>query len=335
MASFYKRDGAWRAQVRCKGVSKSQSGFKTKRAAQEWAAIVEHEIEESLSSDIPDRPFGDALRKYLVQASPAKGGHEFERRRLLRWLGESNVSADEICFVPLSQLKPRHFADWRDRRLEQVSIGTVLREWTLLSVVISYCIKEWGWLTSNPLSSVKRPKSPEPRKRRPTADEILMLIESTGCNNSALTAPKMHRVGLAITFAIETAMRAGEICGMTWENVNIERRTVLLPKTKNGTSRVVPLSLVAIKVLNELHAVTANRPTCFDVSSSTLDVLFRRCRDRCEIKDLHFHDFRREALTRMAGKIDVMTLAKISGHKDLKILQSVYFAPDIADMLLD
>jgi len=63
---------------------------------------------------------------------------------------------------------------------------------------------------------------------------------------------------------------------------------------------------------------------------------FRRARDNCGITDLHFHDSRREALTRLSKKVPVETLAKISGHRSLNILLNVYYRPDmaeIADML--
>ena len=52
---------------------------------------------------------------------------------------------------------------------------------------------------------------------------------------------------------------------------------------------------------------------------------------------MHFHDSRREALTRMAKKVPVETLAKISGHRDLRILLNVYYNPDMAEVadLLD
>ena len=54
-------------------------------------------------------------------------------------------------------------------------------------------------------------------------------------------------------------------------------------------------------------------------------------------EDLHFHDTRREALSRLAKKVDVMTLAKISGHRDIQILLNTYYAPDMSDVagLLD
>lgn len=47
---------------------------------------------------------------------------------------------------------------------------------------------------------------------------------------------------------------------------------------------------------------------------------------------LHFQDTRREALTRLAKKLSVMDLAKVSWHRDISILQNTYYAPDIAEL---
>lgn len=78
MASITKTEYGWRAQVRKKGVNKSKSGFSTKREALAWASMIETEIDESLSRDIPDRPFADALRRDLEQVSIQHQGYELK-----------------------------------------------------------------------------------------------------------------------------------------------------------------------------------------------------------------------------------------------------------------
>ena len=105
-------------------------------------------------------------------------------------------------------------------------------------------------------------------------------------------------------------------------------------KTKNGNPRTVPLSKAAVKVLEGLQLLEDCKRKAFNLKSDSLDVNFRKLRDRCGIEGLHFHDLRREGLTRMAAKVDVLTLAKISGHTDLRILQRVYYAPDMGDIAL-
>lgn len=125
-------------------------------------------------------------------------------------------------------------------------------------------------------------------------------------------------------------MRAGEICGLKWADVDFTRRLAHLQITKNGDSRDVPLSKRALELLEQLRSI--DDVWVFNVDAKSLDVLFRRARDNCGIIDLHFHDTHREAPTRLSKKVPVEVLAKISGHQDLRILLNVYYRPDMADI---
>lgn len=175
---------------------------------------------------------------------------------------------------------------------------------------------------------MKKPEPPKPRTRRYSQQEINTLIYSSGYNINEPPETSTARVGAAILFAIETAMRAGEIVNLTWDNVYFDDRIAHLPRTKNGWARDVPLSTNALKILNHLKQIE-NGHSVFQLTSQNLDALFRKLKKRTMLEDLHFHDTRREALTRLAEKVDVMTLAKISGHRDLSILQNTYYAPDM------
>ena len=128
-------------------------------------------------------------------------------------------------------------------------------------------------------------------------------------------------------------MRAGEICALTWENVNLTARTAFLPITKNGHSRTVPLTQQAIRIIQHLPKSEQDNRV-FGLNTSVLSSLFRKMKIKSGLNDanLHFHDTRRDALTRLSKKVEVMTLAKISGHRDIKILLNTYYAPDMADI---
>lgn len=92
-----------------------------------------------------------------------------------------------------------------------------------------------------------------------------------------------------------------------------------------------------MRILERLRDEIEQGDTCFQVKSNILDATFRKLKKAVNKDELHFHDTRREALTRLAKKVDVMTLAKISGHKDIRILQNVYYAPNMEEVaeLLD
>lgn len=92
-----------------------------------------------------------------------------------------------------------------------------------------------------------------------------------------------------------------------------------------------------VEGLDRAAAVVLAVAAQFPVDSRTFDTLFRRARARAGLLDLHFHDLRREATTRLAARVDVLTLAKITGHRDLKLLMRTYYAPSMTDVaaLLD
>ena len=142
------------------------------------------------------------------------------------------------------------------------------------------------------------------------------------------------RVGFAYLFALETAMRAGEIVGLLWSD--IKGNLAHLRKTKNGDSRDVPLSKEALRLVSLLPRLSDDDASVFQLGSAQLDALFRKAKAKAVIDDLHFHDTRREALSRLSKKVEVLTLAKISGHRDLSILLNTYYKTDmgaVADTL--
>ena len=138
---------------------------------------------------------------------------------------------------------------------------------------------------------------------------------------------------IAFLFALESAMRASEIKGLTWDRVFLSDRYVALLETKNGTKRNVPLSKRAMELIGYLKGIDSKR--VFTVNDASFDTLWRKLRNRCEIDDLHFHDSRHEACTRLARKIEVLDLARMIGHKDLKSLMIYYnaTATEIANRL--
>ena len=268
--------------------------------------------------------FADLIQRYLSEVTPSKRGAREESYRIRRAL------KTPLAKVQLADLRPQDFADWRDQRLQEVSPTSVGRELTTLSAICEHAMKEWGLLRENPVRKISKPKKNRARTRRPTEQEISDICTALLYRPDEKPKMAVQRVAVAVLFAIETAMRAGEICGLKWADVNMQRRIAHLPITKNGDSRDVPLSFRAAELIEQLRGI--DDTWVFSLDAQSLDVLFRRARDNCGIQDLHFHDTRREALTRLSKKVPVEVLAKISGHRDLRILLNVYYRPDMADI---
>ena len=176
-------------------------------------------------------------------------------------------------------------------------------------------------MRENPMAEVSPPKKPKGRARRITAVEERELTLALGqCGKLQADTPT-HRVGLAFLFALETAMRSGEICALTWDCVFLSSMYVTLPKTKNGESRDVPLSPRAKEIL---EALPKGKGTVFGLGDQVRDVLWRKARDATPHKEVHFHDARAEAIFRLSKKFDVLELARVIGHRDLNSLLIYY-----------
>lgn len=332
MASFTKTKTGWRAQITLKGVRDS-STHSTKGQAAAWAAERESQIrQESATGIIIGRTFADACRRYEIEVSRTKKGHRWEAFRLTA-MSNSKIKNEQtgdklMGQIELINLSTEIIGRWRDARLETVSGATVNRELNLLSHVLSTARKEWKWLEGSPTTDVRRPKNSAPRDRRITELEIEKICLVLGFDDEPIRT-KNQAVAVAFLFAIETAMRAGEICGL--QSGSINNRVAHLPFTKNGTKRDVPLSKRAIELLSYLPKTTHATAPIFNLGAESLSTLFRKARQNCNIGDLTFHDSRHEAITRLAKKINVLDLARMVGHRDLRQLQ-VYYNESAADI---
>lgn len=115
--------------------------------------------------------------------------------------------------------------------MTEVSVLSVLRERVSLSAVVTQAIK-WEYLKNNLLSLVEKPQEPPPRTRRYSQEEIDRLLFVSGFDFEKPSETMISRVGASVLFAIETAMRAGEICNLTWEDVNFEKSHRLFTENK-------------------------------------------------------------------------------------------------------
>ncbi|MCD1620823.1 site-specific integrase [Salipiger manganoxidans] len=319
MASIQKHGKKWRAFVAREGIRTSKV-FPTRQEARDWAAREEYTIlhrEEIASATL----LSAVLERYGEEVSTEKRGERWEQIRLAK------IGREDFAKKAISDVTATDIAEWRDKRLREVSASSVRREMNLLSSVFSVAMREWRMISKSPMPDVRKPKEAQRRERRPTSAEMERLALSAGADLSMATARAYH----AFLFSIETGMRAGEVVGLTAADVDVSRRVARLPRTKNGTAREVPLSGEAVRLL---QALPESDPL-FGLDSAQLDALWRKLRDRAGVENLHFHDSRHEAITRLSRKLDVLALARMVGHRDIKMLLRYYdeTAEDLAKRL--
>jgi len=295
--------------------------FTTKTSAREWAYKEETLLSDN-SYEAKMLSLSDVLDRYNKEESIHKPTYVRECKRT------EFIKTFPIADMAIGSITKRHINDFRVTRLKKVKPSTVARDFSFLGAVFEAARRKWEYIKINPVSDADKPAATKPRTQRITQDEIDAITNELGFTEESEIDTTYKQVAVIFLLAIETAMRQGEITHLKWKYVN--DRSVYLPKTKNGEPRTVPLSLRAVELIKK---VPENNTTLFTVSTETVSTVFRRIRRRLGYHSIRFHDSRREATSRLAKKFDVMMLAKITGHKDLKMLLNVYYAPELDDFL--
>lgn len=315
-----KQGAGWRAEIARNG-TRTSATFATKSAATQWGIREEAALITQSRGAYPKRTFAEAIDRYIEKVSALKAGERFERLRL------EALKRDfpDLAAKQLTQLSSVDMVAWRDARLSKVSKGSVQRDINLISHVFTTARTEWRWMGGSPLVGMSAPGDNPPRDRLPTNSEIRRILRFLGHVTSRLPSTKQQETAFAFLLALRTGMRAGEVLQLGPATVSGSVATVSHKmQYRTGKPRKVPLSRHALRLLHGFPG--------FTISSESLDALFRKARDSLLIHDLHFHDARAAALTRFSRKVDVLELARISGHKDLRTLMAVYYRASSEDI---
>lgn len=167
-------------------------------------------------------------------------------------------------------------------------------------------------------------------------DKIIQVIDggSLTRKHRPYTIEHIEAVKVLFILALESAMRLREMYTLTLDQVSIQKKTVFLDRTKNGSKRQVPLSSVALSTLGEymklLDVSDADAGSNLfpwwggsldqrklKLLSNFLSKLYREIFAEAGCVDLHFHDLRHEAVSRMFERTSLsdIEVMRISGHK--------------------
>lgn len=229
----------------------------------------------------------------------------------------------------ISDITSQDLTHWRNKRQKEVSDGTVLKEISLYSAVFTYAHKELFLIDTNPFFGLKKPRKPKARNRRILQSEIDLLLENFDYEIGTTPKTSSQYVAWAFLFALETAMRRGEILSLRREHVF--EKYVHLPMTKNGDARDVPLTKKARELLK---LIPLDNDKLVPQSENAFRLMWERTKTKVGLADIHFHDTRHEAITRLVNqqKLPVEVLAKMTGHRTIKVLVNTYYNPDIDDI---
>ena len=311
MATFRKRGNLqWEARIRRKGWPVTCKTFETKSDAEAWARQIEGEMDRGVfvsRAEAENTTLSEAFDRYIAEYLPRLANFQREKSRA------QFLQKRPLASRFLASIRGKDIADFiKERENEGAAPNTVRLDLAMISRLFSVAASDWGMESlSNPVAKVNKPKLPGGRTRRLEGEEETKLLEA--CSKS---------FGRVVRFALETAMRRDEIARLTWDNVDLARKSAHLPKTKNGEARTVPLSPAALAILREVLAEDGNNGWVFCRSADAITQAMERARNAAGITDLTFHDLRHEAISRLFENtdLDVMEIKTITGHKSMQML---------------
>lgn len=309
--------------------------------------------------------FSSALELYAKEVTSKKRSSASELSRI------QAMQRHPLALRSLASIRGSDMARYRDERLaEGLAPATVRRELALISHVFTIARKEWRMESLvNPVELIRQPSVDDARDRRILSADVWTLQDGTLTSEhlDELEMIRRHSSSVElpqiVRFAVETGMRRSEISGLLRTNVDLKKRTALLPVTKNGSARGVPLSTKAGAILKsqpkrEDDRVFKSRPDT--ITKAFMDALnearkayengwilymeaegekqeriAQRIASDPFLTDLRFHDLRHEATSRLAEIFPLHELTKITGHQDTRMLMRYYHprAEDLAKKL--
>jgi integrase len=330
MATIAKRTDSsgktrYQVKIRLKGHPTRSETFDRLTDAKRWAAQTETAIRERRhfkSAEAEKHTVKDLCERYVRDVLPTKPRSSKAQRIQLDWW------AAELGPYLLADCTPALIAEARDKLAgtptphgKPRSPTTVLRYLSGLSHAFTVARKEWGWIDSNPVLSVTKPKQARGRVRFLSDEERERLLKA--CSES--TDPYLY---LAVVLALSTGMRSAELMGLTWSRVDLQAGRITLTETKNGEIRVVPLVGRAAELL-EAHNKVRRLGTDLvfpgrrnPAEPANVRHAWIKALEAADIADFRFHDLRHSAASYMLmNGASIGELAEVLGHKTLQMVK--------------
>lgn len=329
---LYKRGKVWHMSITYQGRQiRRSTETSDKKLAEKIHAKVLTQITEGKWFDKPageDRTLGELLDKYIRECSvPNKAKRTIRQDR--------GFARDMLAFfgdVPLTKITPSRISAYKTHlRSKGLAPATINLQRGVLSHAFKKAVREWEWIKENPVEKVSREKVRNARDRWLTLEEEKRLVEAcviyaTGEGNVQIPHYWLQEI---VLFDLNTGMRMDEVLSLEWPHVDLFRKTATVMRSKNGEKRTIPLNKRAfglLKVKAKVRNIRSNYVFASEAGTKIDDCNLRRgfygALKRAEITDFRFHDLRHTFATRLAqAGIDLYMIAKLLGHKDIKMTQ--------------
>lgn len=223
--------------------------------------------------------------------------------------------------VRLSDIHQRDVAQWLNEKAgEGLSPGTIEKIRATFSRSFALAL-QWDvpGVARNPATGIKRPPLNNSRERFLTSEESKRL-------QNAVAASRNKSLPAIVGLLLLTGARVSELLNAEWRHVDLDRRAWLIPTSKTGKHRYVPLSQAAIDIINSLHRV--GRCECLLPNPKTgkpfteIKHAWQKARDDAGLAGLRIHDLRHSAASNMVNSgVDLFAVGKVLGHASYQSTQ--------------
>ena len=316
-----KRGTTWKVRIRMPNTPTVTKTFSSKSLAEKWARKTEVDIEEGAyfeKAEAARHTVAELIERYLKEELRKLSEADWSKRT-----GHLEWWKDQIGTLTLSKVSPAILVECKNKLIEKGLKGsTVNRYLASLRKPFALASTEWQWIEKNPFAKVRQEKEGDPVTRFLSPDERTALLKE--CNNS-----RNDDLYLVVLLALSTGMRASEIMSIKWDAVDFKRKTITLPKTKNGSVRVVPLVGKAAEEMKQRNKVVVLKNPYVFVSrieegehAKFPDTPWRTAVKKSGVENFRFHDCRHSAASELAmNGASLHEIAAVLGHKTLQMVQ--------------
>lgn len=316
-----RKDGkeSFQVRIRVKGERPLCASFPKISLAKNYIQQKEAAMREGRyfrQAEAKKHSLGQLIDRYITDVLPKKPKSIRKQSAQLLWWKK------RIGHILLINVTPAVIVEQRDKFAREAmpngilrSPATVARYLAVLSHAFTIAVREWGWVEDSPMRKMSKPREPKGRVRFLDDFERSRLLSA--CKNS-----KNSLLHLIVVIALSTGMRRGEILNLSWKDLYLEDKKIILEETKNGERRFVPLAEYVSELLTAYSK--CRRLDSFLVFPSknnpekSIDIrnAWEKALQEADIKDFRFHDLRHSFASALAmNKATQTELRILLGHK--------------------
>jgi integrase len=310
MATFEKRSGKIRVKITVNGQRVAKT-FDNVADAKLWAISAKHDIPETKEDTKYSPPtFCDVLAQYETLVTPLKRNPQNELVMIGRLKTECWVN------MRLTQLTVGHLSEYKRQRLCEIKASSLHRYFDIIRHAAQIAQDEWDWNVDAAMFRQVKIKIPPTTAIKRVHDDVIQTLIATANDYS-----RVQWLVPVIEFAVATGLRRKEIADLTWDDIDFDRRMIVVSQTKTMYPRRIPITSAIEKILMAVFPAKFNpHSLVFRASVDSIRNAFRRVRDRAGLT-VNFHDLRHEAVSSLFEiGLTPIEVASISGHRTLKSL---------------